>query len=247
MSDVGLIMNALLGVLLVGALFLGWRLESRLKALRASHQSFSQAVGDLDRAAARAEQGLADLRAATDEAADTLAARIDRAGHLAGRLEKLTAEAEGVHTRLLTAPRLEAARVAAPRPQAARSEALRSEAPRPEPARPETPRPEAARPAESRESAFARFAARYGAARAAGPSPSAIAEAAARNDLILEDEDTPAERATSAAIARLSPAAAARMERLQALARPRPAPANAVGRADEDLFEAPRRAAGGYR
>jgi len=92
MSDIGLIMNALLGLLLVGALFLGWRLEGRLKALRTSHQSFSQAVSDLDRAAARAEQGLADLRAATDEAADTLAARIDRAGHLAGRLEKLTAD-----------------------------------------------------------------------------------------------------------------------------------------------------------
>jgi hypothetical protein len=252
MSDIGLIMNALLGVLLVGALFLGWRLESRLKALRASHQSFSQAVGDLDRAAARAEQGLADLRAATDEAADTLAARIDRAGHLAGRLEKLTAEAEGVHTRLLTAPRLEAARVAAPRLDAARPEALRpeiprAEAPRPEAARPEAARMGSARPAESRESAFARFAERYGSARAAGPSPSAIAEAAARNDLILEDEETPAERATSAAIARLSPAAAARMERLQALARPRPAPANPAGRADEDLFEAPRRAGGHSR
>ncbi|HXQ17498.1 MAG TPA: DUF6468 domain-containing protein [Caulobacteraceae bacterium] len=236
MSDIGLIMNALLGVLLVGALFLGWRLEGRLKALRASHQSFSQAVGDLDRAAARAEQGLADLRAATDEAADTLAARIDRAGHLAGRLEKLTAEAEGVHTRLVTAPRLEAPR-AAPRPEASRPEALR----------PEAARSPAARPAESRESAFARFAERYGSAKA-GPSPSALADAAARNDLILEDDEAPAPRATSPALARLSPEAAARMERLQALARPKAAPARPNSRADEDLFEAPpRRVAGGLR
>jgi len=236
MSDIGLIMNALLGVLLVGALILGWRLEGRLKALRASHQSFSQAVGDLDRAAARAEQGLADLRAATDEAADTLAARIDRAGHLAGRLEKLTAEAEGVHTRLVTAPRLEASR---PSP--------RVEAPRVEATRPEAPRQAAARPAESRDSVFARFAERYGQAKA-GPSPAALADAAARNDLILEDDETPAARPTSPAIARLSPEAAARMERLQALARPRPQPAQPAGRADEDLFEAPpRRAAGGFR
>jgi hypothetical protein len=238
MSDIGLIMNALLGALLVGALFLGWRLEGRLKALRASHQCFSQAVGDLHRAAARAEQGLADLRAATDEAADTLAARIDRAGHLAGRLEKLTAEAEGVHTRLVTAPRLETLR---PLP---RAEAVRTEAPRTEA---ETPRQAAARPAESRESAFARFAERYGQTKA-GPSPAALADAAARNDLILEDDETPAARATSAAIARLSPEAAARMERLQALARPRPAAAQPAGRADDDLFEAPpRRAAGGFR
>jgi hypothetical protein len=235
MSDIGLIMNALLGLLLIGALFVGWRLEGRLKALRASHQSFSQAVSDLDRAAARAEQGLADLRAATDEASESLAARIDRAGHLAGRLEKLTADAEGVHTRLLTAPRLEAAR---PVP-------IRTAAPRPEPAAPaEAVRATAPRPGESREAAFARFAERYGSAKG-GPSPTAIAEAAARNDLILEDDESPAPRPAPAV--RLSPEAAARMERLQALARPRPQAAKLGLRADDDLFEAPRRAAGGLR
>ena len=241
MSDIGLIMNALLGVLLVGALFLGWRLESRLKALRASHQSFSKAVDDLDRAAARAEQGLADLRAATDDASETLAARIDRAGHLAVRLEKLTADAEGVHTRLVAAPR-----PAAPR---AAPDVIYAEAPRPQnPAaetRLEAPRPAATRPAESRESAFARFAERYSAAKA-GPSPSALAEAAARNDLILEDDEAPAPTSRPAPVVQLSPAAAARMERLQALARPRPA-AKPDARLDDDLFEAPRRAAGGLR
>jgi hypothetical protein len=238
MSDIGLIMNALLGVLLIGALFVGWRLEGRLKALRASHQSFSQAVSDLDRAAARAEQGLADLRAATDEASESLAARIDRAGHLAGRLEKLTADAEGVHTRLLTAPRLDAAR---PTP---RHEPLLAEAPRPAPAQPEAIRATTPRPGESREAAFARFAERYGSAKG-GPPPSVIAEAAARNDLILEDDEAPAARPSPAV--RLSPEAAARMERLQALARPRPGAAKLSLRADDDLFEAPRRVAGGLR
>jgi hypothetical protein len=243
MSDIGLIMNALLGVLLVGALFLGWRLEGRLKALRASHQSFSKAVEDLDRAAARAEQGLSDLRAATDDAAETLAARIDRAGHLSVRLEKLTADAEGVHTRLVAAPRH-----LSPRP-AAIAEVILAEAARPEPSRPEASRPDAPRPAmlrpaENRESAFARFAERYGAAKP-GPSPAAIAEAAARNDLILEDDERLAPRA--AAIPQLSPAAAARMERLQALARPRPTPAKLNTGPDDELFEAPRRAAGGLR
>lgn len=237
MSDIGLIMNALLGVLLVGALFLGWRLEGRLKALRASHQSFSKAVEDLDRAAARAEQGLSDLRAATDDAAETLAARIDRAGHLAVRLEKLTADAEGVHTRLVAAPRHQARPVAL-------AEVILAEAALPEASRPEAPRPAMLRPAENRESAFARFAERYGSGKA-GPSPAAIAEAAARNDLILEDDERPAPRA--AAIPQLSPAAAARMERLQALARPRPAPSKLNTGPDDELFEAPRRAAGGLR
>jgi hypothetical protein len=243
MSDIGLIMNALLGVLLIGALFLGWRLETRLKALRASHQSFSNAVEDLDRAAARAEQGLADLRAATDDASETLAARIDRAGHLAVRLEKLTADAEGVHTRLVAAPRQPAPRAAAP--EVIYAEAPRTEAPRAEPSRIEAARPAAARPADNRESAFARFAERYSASKA-GPSPTALAEAAARNDLILEDDEAPAPTQRSAPAPQLSAAAAARMERLQALARPRTA-AKPDARLDDDLFEAPRRAAGGLR
>ena len=100
MSDIGLILNGLLGVLLVGALALGWRLEGRLKALRASQLSFAKAVEDLDRAAARAEQGLADLRAATDEAAESLAGRIERAKSLTVRLEALTGQATNIEARL---------------------------------------------------------------------------------------------------------------------------------------------------
>jgi hypothetical protein len=221
MSDIGLIMNGLLGVLLIGALALGWRLEGRLKALRASHQSFTQAVEDLDRAAARAEQGLADLRAATDEAAETLAGRIDRAGQLAGRLERLTAEATLAEARLIASPK--------PQPK---SELLHAERPG---------------PFQTRESAFARFAERYG-AKAPQQPLSALAEAAARNDLILEDEEEAAPAPPAAA--RISADAAARIARLQALARPRPAPAAApVARAlDDDLFDAPSpRAVGGLR
>jgi hypothetical protein len=229
MSEIGLIMNALLGVLLLGALLLGWRLDGRLKTLRTSHQSFTRAVEDLDRAAARAEQGLADLRAATDEAADGLAGRIERAGHLAGRLEKITAEATLAEARLIAAPR----RAPAAQPAAARSEAA----------------PAAqihARPAQTRETAFASFAERYGAKPA--HSPSALAEAAARNDLILEDDDLPA----AAPAPRIAPEVMARIERLRAFGRPseaqsaRPA---ALRAADDELFDAPepRRAAGGQR
>jgi hypothetical protein len=220
MSDIGLIMNGLLGVLLLGALFLGWRLEQRLKTLRASHESFTQAVADLDRAAGRAEQGLADLRAATDEAAETLAGRIDRAGHLAGRLEKLTAEATLAEAKLIAAPGPAAAAL------------LSAERPRPQP---------------TRDSAFARFAERYG-ARPAQPPLAALAEAAARNDLILEDEEEATPPLSLAPTARIPADAAARIARLQALARPRPATAAPARLADDDLFDAvPRRAAGGLR
>ena len=90
MSLVAFAMNGFLAVLLIAALAFGWRLERRLKALRDSHEGFAKAVRELDQAAARAEQGLADLRAATDEAAETLAVRIERAQALAAQLEERT-------------------------------------------------------------------------------------------------------------------------------------------------------------
>lgn len=88
MSVLAITMNLVLSGLLLAALALGWRLERRLKALKDSHDSFAKAVSDLDVAAARAEQGLADLRAATDEAAETLSDRIEAAKGLAARLER---------------------------------------------------------------------------------------------------------------------------------------------------------------
>lgn len=88
MSITALALNGLLAVLLIVALGFGWRLERRLKALRDSHAGFAKAVADLDQAAARAEQGLADLRAATDEASETLADRIERATALAAKLDE---------------------------------------------------------------------------------------------------------------------------------------------------------------
>jgi len=89
MSVIGLAMNLLLAGLLGAALILGLRLNKRLKGLRDSHDSFAIAVRELNAAAERAEQGLADLRAATDEAVDTLADRIEKGRELAAKLERL--------------------------------------------------------------------------------------------------------------------------------------------------------------
>ncbi|MFC3070760.1 DUF6468 domain-containing protein [Phenylobacterium soli] len=93
MSLISVSMNLLLAGLLTAALVLGLRLNKRLKALRDSHEGFAVAVRELNAAAERAEQGLADLRAATDEAVDILADRIEKGRALAGKLERLTAEA----------------------------------------------------------------------------------------------------------------------------------------------------------
>jgi len=90
MSAIAIALNLLLATLLMAALAMGWRLNRRLVVLRDSHEGFAKAVGELDQAAQRAEQGLADLRAATDEATDLLADRIEKARALAQKLERLT-------------------------------------------------------------------------------------------------------------------------------------------------------------
>lgn len=90
MSLIAIGLNVLLAGLLAAALAVGFRLNGRLKALKDSHEGFAKAVADLDAAAQRAEQGLADLRAATDEATDLLADRIEKARALAAKLETLT-------------------------------------------------------------------------------------------------------------------------------------------------------------
>ncbi|WP_421932577.1 DUF6468 domain-containing protein [Phenylobacterium sp.] len=88
MSLIAIGMNLMLAGLLVAALMMGFRLNIRLKHLRDSHDGFARAVAELDVAAARAEQGLADLRAATDEATDALADRIEKARALTAKLDR---------------------------------------------------------------------------------------------------------------------------------------------------------------
>ena len=90
MSPVSMTLDLLLAALLLITLGFGFRLDRRLKTLQASQANFAAAVADLDRAAGRAETGLADLRGAMDEAAGLLAGRIEKARELAARLETLT-------------------------------------------------------------------------------------------------------------------------------------------------------------
>jgi hypothetical protein len=108
MSLIAVALQVLLAVLLMVALVFGWRLERKLKALRDAQSGFAKAVADLDNAAQRAEQGLADLRAATDEASDYLADRIEKAKALAAQLDERMTRA--------AAPRPEARPEPAPRP-----------------------------------------------------------------------------------------------------------------------------------
>lgn len=115
MSAVAIGLNLLLAGLLAAALAMGWRLNRRLNVLRETQAGFAKAVGDLNAAAARAEKGLSELRAAGDEAMELLSDRIKKGRELAARLETLTGAAEAAASR---------APVRAPAPQPAEDEVL---------------------------------------------------------------------------------------------------------------------------
>ncbi|SFJ56168.1 DUF6468 domain-containing protein [Caulobacter sp. UNC279MFTsu5.1] len=186
MSVTAIALNGFLAVLLLVALGVGWRLERRLKALRDSHEGFAKAVADLDRAAMRAEQGLADLRAATDEAADTLADRISKAQALAAQLD------ERLNRPMVTPP--PAARpVAEPRAAEPRAVPRPMRAPEPE-LPPETPRRLRAEDFEKlldREARIPRDAPPPSAARPSAPKETPRSRARIDDDLFEGPEDPP--------------------------------------------------------
>jgi prophage DNA circulation protein len=94
MSPVALGLDILLVALLLVALTMGVRLNRRLKTLRESQAGFIAAVAELDSAALRAETALKALRAASEDAHDTLLDRIEAARALVLKLEAATAAVE---------------------------------------------------------------------------------------------------------------------------------------------------------
>jgi hypothetical protein len=140
MSPVALTLNLTLGVLLVGAMILGLRLDRRLRALRESHNSFAKAVSELDQAALRTQSGLNELRATAEGVRADLADQLHNARMLSERLVKLTAEADAKAEALAKA-QAEAALVAPvaaksifDRPSTPRRVASDASEPRPAPA-----------------------------------------------------------------------------------------------------------------
>ena len=93
MSPIAAGLDGLLALLLLLALGLGMRLNTRLKTLREGQAGFAAAVIELNQAAARAEAGLTALKAASESAHDDLLARIETARTLVTRLERAGADA----------------------------------------------------------------------------------------------------------------------------------------------------------
>lgn len=96
MSFVPAFLNLLLAALLITALAVGVRLDRRLKDLRKSHQSFTQAVQELNSASARAQAGLTQLRVTAQESGDLLGNRIHQAQELMELLEQRMAAAKAL-------------------------------------------------------------------------------------------------------------------------------------------------------
>ncbi len=96
MSPVAIGLDLLLVGLLLTALFVGLKLNARLKTLREGQVGFIKAVAELDVAAARAEAGLKALRAASENTHDELLTRIETARGLIARLEAAADRAQRV-------------------------------------------------------------------------------------------------------------------------------------------------------
>ncbi|WP_211211165.1 DUF6468 domain-containing protein [Asticcacaulis biprosthecium] len=87
-------MDVVLMGLLMAALWFGVRLDKKLKALRAAHEGFAKAVGELDDAAIRAHMSLKELRGHADDSQELLHGRILAARDLLQKLEGQVNRAE---------------------------------------------------------------------------------------------------------------------------------------------------------
>jgi hypothetical protein len=97
---IGVGLDLLLIVLLVGALYLGMRLEKKLRYLRETQAGFAGAAAELNMALARAEGGLAEMKHAAAEAQMVLGDRLQDGRALAARLDQRMALAKNSEERL---------------------------------------------------------------------------------------------------------------------------------------------------
>lgn len=100
MSLAAFVFEALIGLLLVGAAIMCWRVDRRLKALRDGQDGLRETVAALNDAVDRARAGLAALDRASRESGEVLEARIREARALADELRLLTSAGESRIERL---------------------------------------------------------------------------------------------------------------------------------------------------
>jgi Flp pilus assembly protein TadB len=94
------IVESTLVVLLAATLFCCLRLENRLRNLRKDQENFAATVGALNGAIAAAQTSLAGLRAAAQNADETLGRKVSAARGLADELGLLTSAGERIAARM---------------------------------------------------------------------------------------------------------------------------------------------------
>jgi hypothetical protein len=94
MSAIAFCLDLILASLLMAALYVGLRLDKRLKALRESHAGFAGAVAELDAAVVKAQDGLATLKATAAQVETAIADRIQDARGMTAKLDQQSAAAK---------------------------------------------------------------------------------------------------------------------------------------------------------
>jgi uncharacterized protein DUF6468 len=122
---VSLIVEVALAGLLAATLICCVRLDRRLRLLRNDQESLSGAVRALNAAVAAAQTSLSGLRAAAQDADETLGRKVSSARGLADELSLLTSSGERIAARIESA-RGHSAAHAAPRTQPAFAETFRA-------------------------------------------------------------------------------------------------------------------------
>lgn len=90
MNAIAFCLDLILATLLLMALFVGLRLDRKLKALKDSHSGFANAVAELDAAIVKAQDGLASLKATAAQAEVAISDRIQDARGATARLDQQT-------------------------------------------------------------------------------------------------------------------------------------------------------------
>jgi hypothetical protein len=93
MNAIAFCLDLILATLLLAALFVGLRLDRKLKALKDSQSGFAGAVAELDAAIVKARDGLTALKATAIQAETDIADRIQDAKGMTARLDQQSAAA----------------------------------------------------------------------------------------------------------------------------------------------------------
>lgn len=100
MNAIAFCLDLILATLLLAALFVGLRLDRKLRALRDSQSGFMRAIAELDASIVKAQDSLGALKATATQAETAIADRIQDARGATARLDQQAKAAEAAAEKL---------------------------------------------------------------------------------------------------------------------------------------------------